>query len=228
MNGEPPVIALCNVAKDYPGEPAPVQVLRDVSLEIHPGECLAITGPSGCGKSTLLNLMGALDTPSAGQILFKNQDLAQKPPAALAAWRNREVGFVFQLHHLLPQCTVLENVLVPALLVRNAGDLVQRAEHLLERVGLKDRRHHRPGQLSGGERQRAAVARALINRPSLLLADEPTGSLNEEGAGALMDLLLHLNHEEGMALVVVTHSLFVAARMGRTLEFHGGTLAPRD
>ncbi len=227
MNGKSPVVVLKGVSKDYPGTPAPVNVLREISLEINSGECLALIGPSGCGKSTLLNLMGALDTPSSGQLLFNGQDMAKLSPAELAGVRNREIGFVFQLHHLLPQCTALENVLVPALLAHEAKDLYPRAEHLLERVGLKDRLHYRPGQLSGGERQRVAVARALINRPSLLLADEPTGSLNEEGSDALVNMLLHLNREEGMALVVVTHSPSVAGRMDRILEFHGGNLEPK-
>lgn len=222
------VIALNDISKNYPGVSEPVHVLRGISLNIRSGERIAIIGPSGCGKSTLLNLMGTLDTPSSGQIVFKKQDISMLSPTELATLRNREIGFVFQLHHLLPQCTVLENVLVPALLVRDTDGLQQRAEHLLERVGLKDRLHHRPGQLSGGERQRVAVARALINRPSLLLADEPTGSLNQEGAEELVDMLLHLNQKEGTALVVVTHSQSVAERMERILEFRGGTLVPRE
>ncbi|HPO13362.1 MAG TPA: ABC transporter ATP-binding protein [Candidatus Hydrogenedentes bacterium] len=228
MNSEDPVIVLKGVFKDYPGTPEPVKVLHDISLSVNSGERLAIVGPSGCGKSTLLNLMGTLDEPSSGQILFKGQDVSKQSPAGLAALRNREIGFVFQLHHLLPQCTVLENVLVPALLVRETDGFQQRAAYLLECVGLKDRLDHRPGQLSGGERQRVAVARALINRPSLLLADEPTGSLNQESAEELVDMLLHLNREEGMALVVVTHSQSVAGRMERMLEIRGGTLVPRE
>lgn len=225
MNGA--VITLTGVSKQYPAVPAAVQVLQDISLEVDAGETIAITGPSGCGKSTLLNLMGALDTPSAGRILFGERDITALPPNALAQLRNREIGFVFQLHHLLPQCTALENVLVPSLASKDAGDVRSRAMHLLERAGLADRVHYRPGQLSGGERQRVAVARALINRPRLLLADEPTGSLSQEGAEQLTGMLIELNREEGTALVVVTHSPAVAQRMGRILELRDGRLTER-
>ncbi len=225
MNGE--VISLKGVSKAYPAVPAPLQVLQDISLDVGAGESLAIVGPSGCGKSTLLNLLGALDTPTAGQILFKGRDVATLSPNEQAQLRNRDIGFVFQLHHLLPQCTALENVIVPALAAGRADDVYQRGVALLERVGLTDRMHARPGQLSGGERQRVAVARALINRPGLLLADEPTGSLSQEGAEQLADMLIGLNREEGMALIIVTHSPDLAGRIGRTLELRGGRLTAK-
>jgi predicted ABC-type transport system involved in lysophospholipase L1 biosynthesis ATPase subunit len=221
------VIDLKQVSKVYPSVPEPVRVLRGIDLRLEPGERVAIIGPSGCGKSTLLNLMGTLDSPTSGAIVFKGRDLSSLSATDLAALRNREIGFVFQLHHLLPQCTLIENVLVPTLVKPDSRDAYQRAEQLLERVGLGGRLHYRPGQLSGGECQRAAVVRALINRPSLLLADEPTGSLNEEGASRLADLLLDLNREEGMAMAVVTHSPFIAGRIGRTLELRDGHLTPR-
>lgn len=227
MNNDTAVVDLKRVCKDYPSVPEPLRVLLDINLRLEPGERIAIIGPSGCGKSTLLNIMGTLDTPTSGTVQFKGRDLSGLSANELAALRNREIGFVFQLHHLLPQCTVIENVLVPTLVTPNARDAYQRAEQLLERVGLGARLHHRPGELSGGECQRAAVVRALINRPGLLLADEPTGSLNEEGACQLADLLLDLNREEGMAMAVVTHSPFIAERIGRTLELREGHLAPR-
>ncbi len=228
MNGDTPILDLQEVSKEYPSVREPVRVLRDIEFRLDTGECVAIVGPSGCGKSTLLNLMGTLDAPSSGRVLFRDRDIAGLSPVELARLRNREIGFVFQLHHLLPQCTVIENVLVPTLVTPDAQDAYERAEKLLGRVGLGDRLHHRPGQLSGGERQRAAVVRALINRPSLLLADEPTGSLNEEGAEHLADLILDLSREEGMAMAVVTHSLAIAGRIGRILELRDGRLAPRN
>jgi len=228
MSGRRPIITMTEVSKEYPSLPQPVRVLRDITFQVNAGECFAVVGPSGSGKSTLLNLMGALDTATSGRILFKDRDIAGLSPRDLAQVRNREIGFVFQLHHLLPQCTVIENVLVPALVNADAHDAYEHAVKLLGRVGLTDRLHHRPGQLSGGERQRAAVVRALINRPSLLLADEPTGSLNEEGAAHLADLILELNREEGMAVVFVTHSLSIAERIGRIQELRGGQLVPRE
>jgi ABC-type lipoprotein export system ATPase subunit len=222
-----PLVALRGVSKEYPDTPQPLRVLQNISLELMPGESVAIVGPSGCGKSTLLNLLGTLDQPTAGSILIEGRDVAGLPEAARAALRNDAIGFVFQLHHLLPQCSVLENVLVPTLVHKDSADCVARAQHLLERVGLSERAHQMPGKLSGGERQRAAVVRALINRPKLLLADEPTGSLNPEGAEHLARLLLELNREQGMALVVVTHSDAVAALMDRVFELHHGALHER-
>jgi predicted ABC-type transport system involved in lysophospholipase L1 biosynthesis ATPase subunit len=194
------------------------------------GESLAVLGPSGSGKSTLLNIMGGLDTPSSGEIWFQGRRLNGMPDREIAALRNREIGFVFQLHHLLPQLSVLENVLLPTIArgrsePRNEPSS-QRALRLLSRVGLGERVHHRPAQLSGGECQRTALVRALINGPSLLLADEPTGSLDEEASRNLADLLLELNREEGATLVVVTHSQALAAGMGNRFRLASGTLIP--
>lgn len=206
----------------------PLHILRGASLEIQPAESLAIVGPSGSGKSTILNLLGALDRPDEGQVFFENQDLGTLDDTALAGLRNRRIGFVFQSHHLLPHCTVWENVLVPALASESVVDqpTQDRARQLLDRVGLGARLHHRPGQLSGGERQRAAVVRALINRPGLLLADEPTGALDRASANELAELLVRVNLEDKVALVVVTHAPDLARRMGRALELRDGLLQP--
>ena len=223
-----PMLSVSDVCKEYPDLSGPLRVLSHVSFEVAPGESVAIVGPSGCGKSTLLNLIGALDRPTSGNIELNGRTLGALSDNELARVRNLEIGFVFQMHHLLPQCSVLENVLVPTLVNPNSADAPARASALLSRVGLADRVHQTPGKLSGGERQRAAVVRALINRPRLLLADEPTGSLNQEGAENLAQLLLELNREEQMALVVVTHSMAVASMMGRILELREGALHERD
>jgi ABC-type lipoprotein export system ATPase subunit len=215
-----PLVELQGVVKDYDG----LRVLSGIDARIEEGQSVAIVGPSGSGKSTLLNLIGTLDTPTAGTVRFKSRDLSSLSENDRARLRNQDIGFVFQFHHLLPQCSVLENALLPTMINVNATDVVERATRLLERVGLADKLNQLPGALSGGERQRAAVVRALINRPSLLLADEPTGSLNAEAADALAELLLELNREEGMTLVVVTHSPAVAQRMGRILELREGAL----
>jgi lipoprotein-releasing system ATP-binding protein len=229
----PPLLKLTDVSKRYdsPTSTEAVPVLRDVSLEIRRGESVAIVGPSGSGKSTLLNIMGTLDRPSSGQVLLDDRELSRLDDNQLAAVRNREIGFIFQSHHLLPQCTVLENVLVPTLANKDAAlrnGAVERAKRMLEKVGLGARLTHRPGQLSGGERQRVAVVRALINQPKLLLADEPTGALDRASAQNLADLLVQLNREEGVTLIVVTHALDLAKRMGRVLELRDGELALRN
>jgi ABC-type lipoprotein export system ATPase subunit len=213
------LLELTHVAKSY----STVEVLRDVNLQLAAGEPVAIIGPSGSGKSTLLNIMGALDVPTSGSARLDGRDLNGLTENELAGIRNRQIGFIFQLHHLLPQCTVLENVLIPTLAAPTA-DRQDRAEHLLERVGLKHRLDHRPGQLSGGECQRVAVVRALINQPKLLLADEPTGSLDHAAAANLGQLLLELNKEEGVALVLVTHSLELAKQLPKAVELRDGIL----
>ena len=189
-----------------------------------------IVGPSGCGKSTLLNIIGALDRPTSGRVLFDGRDLAALDDNELAKIRNKQIGFVFQMHHLLPQCTVLENVLVPTLAGKDRSAMEQareRATNLLQRVGLKEFLLHRPGQLSGGQRQRVAVVRALINQPKLLLADEPTGSLDREASEKIADLLVELNRSEKVTLIVVTHSHELAKRMGRVVELTEGSLKDR-
>ena len=198
------------------------EVLREITLSIDAGERLAIVGPSGCGKSTLLNVMGTLDRPDSGTVTIAGSDVSKLDDKALAALRVSEIGFVFQLHHLLPQATVLENVVLPSLALKggaSASAVEERARDLLDKVGLSEHQRKKPAQLSGGERQRAAVVRALINRPSLLLADEPTGALDQHRARELVELLLELNAGEGVALVMVTHDLAQAERMGRVLRF---------
>jgi len=225
------LLELIGIAKSYDAtsESPVTPVLRNIDLCVDLGESLAIVGPSGSGKSTLLNIMGTLDRPTRGKALLDGHDLAAMSDSELATVRSRDIGLVFQMHHLLPQCTVLENVLVPTL----AGNLGQsreqfhaRALRLLKRVGLADRLTHRPGQLSGGERQRVAVARALINEPKLVLADEPTGALDRVSADNLADLFVEINREEGVALVISTHAMSLAARMSKALELCDGSLRP--
>jgi lipoprotein-releasing system ATP-binding protein len=224
-----PLLKLVNVTRRYdsPANAGALTVLDQVSLEVALGESLAIVGPSGSGKSTLLQIIGTLDRPTSGSVALDGRDLNGLDDEQIAAVRNRQIGFVFQSHYLLPQCTVWENVLVPTLacsdvaLRERAGE---RAERLLKRVGLGERKAHRPGELSGGERQRVAVVRALINQPQLLLADEPTGSLDHASAQQLGQLLLELNREEGVTLIVVTHAQDLAKRMARVLELKDGCL----
>lgn len=223
-----PLLELSGVTKSFvsPGG-AETRVLRGVDLKVSKGESLAIAGPSGCGKSTLLNIIGTLDRPTSGRIELEGRDVSSLAEAELAPIRSGVLGFVFQLHHLLPQCSVLENVLLPTLVAQGSAEAEPRARTLLERVGLSHRLTHRPAQLSGGECQRAAVVRALINKPRLLLADEPTGSLDRESADSLTRLLVELNREEGIALILVTHAADLAARAGRVLELRDGVLAGR-
>ncbi len=225
------LLKLVNVTRRYesPANDAPLTVLDEVSLEVVRGESLAIVGPSGSGKSTLLQIIGTLDRPTSGLVALDGRDLNGLDEVQIAAVRNRQIGFVFQSHYLLPQCTVLENVLVPTLACSDVAlrdGAGERAERLLKRVDLGERMSHRPGELSGGERQRVAVVRALINQPQLLLADEPTGSLDHASAQQLGQLLLELNREEGVTLIVVTHARDLAGLMGRVLELKGGRLVP--
>lgn len=203
-------------------------VLDNVSLSIAAGERVAVVGPSGCGKSTLLNIMGTLDAPDSGSVKITGTDVAGMSEKDLSELRASKIGFIFQLHHLLPQATVLENVTLPSLALAGKADsssVSERAKSLLDKVGLADSLEKRPSQLSGGERQRAAVVRALINQPALLLADEPTGALDQKRAGELVDLLMQINEEEEVALVMVSHNPALAGRMGRTLRFEEGSIA---
>jgi ABC-type lipoprotein export system ATPase subunit len=222
------VVELENVSISYgaPGGGEVVDILRDLNFQVAEQERVALLGPSGSGKSTLLNMIGALDKPDRGNVRVAGRNLPELDANALATFRNETVGFVFQLHHLLPQCTILENVLVPVLARPRRGreSSHARAIELLKQVGLGHRLTHRPGELSGGERQRAAVARALINQPKILLADEPTGALDRVAAAHLVDLLIDLNRNSGVTLIVVTHAREVAERMERMFEFIDGKL----
>ncbi|MHC4568117.1 MAG: ABC transporter ATP-binding protein [Planctomycetota bacterium] len=227
------MLELVHVAKTYPspGDEEGVCVLKDIDLNVDQGKSLVIVGPSGSGKSTLLNIIGALDRPTEGRVLLDGKDLAGLDETELARIRNKHIGFVFQLHHLLPQCTVLENVLIPMLAHKDrtaAKDTHERARDLLDRVGLNDFLLYRPGELSGGQRQRVAVVRALINRPRLLLADEPTGSLDTDASQNIGDLLIELNRSEQVTLIVVTHSLKLAEHMGEVMELNNGLLTSRS
>jgi ABC-type lipoprotein export system ATPase subunit len=229
MDSPAKVLELVEVSKIYRSveEGAPIEILKGLNLGVAAGESLAIIGPSGSGKSTLLNIMGTLDRPTAGQVKLDGQDLSGLEELHLAAIRNGKIGFIFQLHHLLPHCTVLENVLVPTLAHPDKAarkEAEARGRQLLERVGLGERLNHLPGQLSGGERQRVAVVRALINQPQLLLADEPTGALDRSSAQELGRLLVELNREQKLTLIVVTHASGLAEQMGRVFELRGGRL----
>ena len=222
------VLKLEDVHKQYESaDHDPVPVLRGISLIVQRCASLAIVGPSASGKSTLLHILGSLDSPTRGSIRLDGEELAHLPEQRLAAIRSQKIGFIFQSHHLLPQCSVLENILVPALAAtgRAPASAVERAKQLLERVGLGHRLTHQPAQLSGGECQRVAVVRALINRPSLILADEPTGALDHSTAESLADLLVELNRDEHVTLVVVTHSEELAAKMGTTHQLQDGQFA---
>ncbi len=198
-------------------------ILKSLNFEIKQGESIAIVGPSGSGKTTLLNLIALLDKPDAGSILFNKKELNSLSQKETLKFRNQEIGIVFQLHHLLPQCTLWENVLIPTIINKNK-EAEQRAEVLLKRLGLWDIKDQLPGEISGGESQRAAVVRAMINEPSLLLADEPTGSLDGENANDLVELLLEINKEDKISLVVVTHSMEVAKRMSKAYTLTDGKL----
>jgi lipoprotein-releasing system ATP-binding protein len=220
-----PELVVENLNKEYPTRGEPLSVLRGVSFSLAGGENLAILGPSGSGKSTLLYLVGTLDRPTSGTVRLDGQDPFQLDEPALADFRSRQIGFVFQDHHLLPQCSVLENVLVPTLAGGNASaEVIRRARDLLERVGLEKRLDHRPAELSGGERQRVAVARALVQQPALVLADEPTGNLDRTTAAGIGRLLVELQAEQRLMLIVVTHSHELAAMLDRRYELDDGRL----
>jgi lipoprotein-releasing system ATP-binding protein len=224
-----PLVEARGLGKSYIDGPSVVRVLADLDLTVMPGECLAVVGASGVGKSTLLHLVGALDRPTAGQLLFDGVDLATRSENELAALRNREIGFVFQFHHLLADFSALENVMLPALIARQPARAARaRARELLERVGLADRLDHRPGALSGGEQQRVAVARAVVHRPRLVLADEPTGNLDPVTGESVQRLLLDLNREHGAALIVATHNPGLAAALGRALRLADGRLTEEE
>ncbi len=223
------IIELNKVGKSYinPGTNIQRDVLSDINLTVNNGDSLAIVGPSGSGKSTLLNIVGTLDIPSSGTVKFKGEDVIGFDEKRLAQIRNQSIGFVFQFHHLLPQLSLIENVLVPVIPQNRKvkGKAINaRAMELLDSVGLVDRIHQRPGQLSGGECQRAALVRALINQPEMILADEPTGSLDQDSAAQLGELLLDINKKHNVAIVVVTHSLTLAEKMKTIYRLSHGRL----
>jgi len=217
------------VTKQFPTREDPLVVLRGVSLQLSAGENVAVIGPSGSGKSTLLTIIGTLDQPTSGTVTLNGQDPFQLPESLLADFRNRQIGFIFQDHHLLPQLSAMENVLLPTLAVGGPDRaMTDRARMLLDRVGLCERLDHRPAELSGGERQRVAVARALVREPTLLLADEPTGNLDRSNAMAVGRLLLDLQKQENTMLVVVTHSVELAGLLQQRLELNDGQLVPNE
>ena len=213
------MIKVSNLSKSY----GSLQVLRNISFSFTDGVSVAITGPSGSGKSTLLHVIGTLEKPSSGRVEINNTDPFTLPEPELARYRNTVIGFVFQDHHLLPQYSVLENVLVPTFAFKQQADVTQRAHELLKRVGLTHRISHRPGELSGGERQRVAIARALINQPDILLCDEPTGNLDTATSGTITDLLFELHGQDNNMLIVVTHNLELASRFQQHLQLVDGT-----
>lgn len=222
-------LELKNIEKKYdvPSGKAPVTVLNNISLQVEQGETIAVVGPSGSGKSTLLNIVGALDKPTSGSVNFEGKNLAALSEEDLADFRNREIGFVFQMHHLLPQCTVLENVLIPTIpqnKKKNNVEFRNRAKELLEKIGLSSHLDYFPALLSGGEQQRVAVVRALINSPKLILADEPTGSLDFASADNLGQILIDLNRSENVTLIMVTHSIDLAKKMDTVYNLLGGNL----
>jgi ABC-type lipoprotein export system ATPase subunit len=223
------LLELKNIEKKFeiPSGKGQITVLKDITLQVARGESIAVVGPSGSGKSTLLNIIGALDKPTSGLVTFAGKNLADLDDSELSKIRNKDIGFVFQLHHLLPQCTALENVLIPTIPLgarKESEEARSRAIQLLERVGLDKHMDYFPAQLSGGELQRVAVVRALINRPKLVLADEPTGSLDRESSDNLGQLLIKLNKEEAVTLIVVTHSIELARLMDKVFNLRNGKL----
>jgi lipoprotein-releasing system ATP-binding protein len=206
------VLKVENLSKEYPTPNGPLKIVSDISLQLARGDALSIMGPSGSGKSTLLYMMGALEPPTSGTVTLDEKNPFQLKEKDLAAFRNREIGFIFQDHCLLPQCSVIENVLTPTLVSSSDGHDTERARQLLTEVGLKDRLEHRPAELSGGEKQRVALARALVMKPQLLLCDEPTGNLDHKAADVVASLLLELHQQQQTILVVVTHNAELAAR----------------
>jgi lipoprotein-releasing system ATP-binding protein len=218
------MLDVTELTKDYPTLRGALRVLDRVSLQLAPGEAAAVTGPSGSGKSSLLYILGALEAPTTGRVTLEGRNPFELAPNALAAFRNERIGFVFQDHCLLPQCTVLENVLIPTLVAPSNDGATARARDLIARIGLADRIDHRPGELSGGERQRVAIARALIRNPRLLLCDEPTGNLDHAAADNVGAILLDLHRAKNTILVVVTHSADLAARLPQRFELRDGRL----
>ncbi|OTQ34791.1 lipoprotein-releasing ABC transporter ATP-binding protein LolD [Gilliamella apis] len=226
MNNLQPLLSAKNLYKTYKEGKMVTEVLKNVSFDIYPQSLLAIIGSSGSGKSTLLHLLGGLDKPTSGEIIFKSQQLNQLSEQEKAHLRNQEIGFVYQFHHLLPDFTALENVAMPLLIAGTSpNEAKKRAMAMLESVNLVKRANHRPAELSGGERQRVAIGRALINNPALVMADEPTGNLDKSTADAIFDLLIKLNREHGTAFLVVTHDLVLANKLDQQLIMSDGQLS---
>lgn len=227
MNKPEPVILATGLMKRYSEGAGDVQVLNGIDLQLMPGETLSIVGTSGSGKSTLLNLLGGLDRPTEGRVIVAGHDLAQLSESQRGQLRNRRMGFIYQFHHLLPEFTAMENVAMP-LLIRDMPPAQAQAQAtaMLESVGLSHRLQHKPSALSGGERQRVAIARALVTQPAVVLADEPTGNLDERTAVQVQDLMLDLNQRLGIALLIVTHDTSFALRCGHQRELHDGRLQP--
>lgn len=220
-----PLLQCRDLCKSYQEGRVQTDVLRNLSFTLQHGELMAIVGSSGSGKSTLLHLLGGLDAPTSGEVIFDGQSLNAISSSAKAELRNRELGFIYQFHHLLPDFTALENVAMPLLIGKqNKAEAQQRAREMLAAVGLEKRAHHRPSELSGGERQRVSIARALVNRPRLVMADEPTGNLDARNADAIFELLGELNVRQGTAFLVVTHDLLLAKRLSRQMEMRDGQL----
>lgn len=223
MGTDHPLILVENLFKSFGQGPKRIDVLKGISLIFRPGEAVAIYGASGVGKSTLMHILGTLDRPTAGRIIYRGQDLFSMEESALAAFRNREVGFIFQLHHLLPEFNALENTMMPALIRGiQSKEAAMKAEEILVELGLGDRITHKPGELSGGEQQRVAVARSLILQPALMLADEPTGNLDTKTGRAIHDLLMGLNAEKRVTLIVVTHNPEIASGIPRRIQMVDG------
>ncbi len=225
VDGPRTLVEVVHIHKSFPHAGGELPVLKDVNLVLRPGEVCAVVGASGAGKSTLLHCLGTLDLPTRGEIRFEGRNVVDLPPAELAEFRNRTIGFVFQFHHLLPEFDALENVMMPALIARlPVRQARERAARMLDRVGLSHRLTHRPGELSGGEQQRVAIARALVMAPKLLLADEPTGNLDTKTSREVHDLLFELNAETGMAMLLVTHNMELARLSPRRIRMADGRL----
>ena len=221
------MLEVLGLSKHYPTPAGPLVVLSGIDLRLDPGDSVAVVGPSGSGKSTLLHILGALEPPSAGSVRLNGTDPYALDDPHLAAFRNRQVGFMFQDHHLLPQCSVLENVLIPTLVAGGTDATPRsRALELIDQVGLSHRLHHRPGELSGGEKQRVSLARALVRHPLLVLCDEPTGNLDHDATNAVADLLLDLHRSQRTILIVVTHNLDLAQRFAATYRLSDARLCP--
>jgi len=219
------ILSTKNLCKTYTTGPLEVEVLKSINLDLNAGEIVIIMGPSGVGKSTLLHVVGGLDRPTAGEVLIDGENIFVLKEKELAVFRNKSIGFVFQFHHLLPEFTALENVLIPGMMHRNDMTIVERrARHLLDVIGLTSRIGHKPSELSGGEQQRVAVARALINEPKLVLADEPTGNLDKQNSLALYELILELNKKMNQTFIIVTHNELMTSRAGRVIELEDGRI----